>query len=81
MVAFLLCRQRRRTQRRHRSIRGRKLRLAVRSATDDSEQADVHATAFFTGYLIEKSLAEDNIFIFLMIFNYFSVPLRIRNGC
>ncbi|CAG0907209.1 unnamed protein product, partial [Darwinula stevensoni] len=29
---------------------------------------------FFTGYLIEKSLAVDNIFVFLMIFTYFSVP-------
>ena len=27
-----------------------------------------------TGYLIEKSLAVDNIFVFLMIFTYFSVP-------
>lgn len=48
--------------------------FAVKGATGDSEQADVHAMAFFTGYLIEKSLAVDNIFIFLMIFNYFSVP-------
>jgi tellurite resistance protein TerC len=29
---------------------------------------------FLTGYLIEKSLAVDNIFVFLMIFTYFSVP-------
>lgn len=30
---------------------------------------------FLTGYLIEKSLSVDNIFVFLMIFNYFAVPL------
>ena len=30
--------------------------------------------AFFTGYLIEKSLSVDNIFVFLMIFSFFSVP-------
>lgn len=29
---------------------------------------------FFTGYLIEKALAVDNIFVFLMVFNYFAVP-------
>lgn len=29
---------------------------------------------FLTGYLIEKSLSVDNIFVFLVIFNYFRVP-------
>ena len=29
---------------------------------------------FFTGYLIEKSLSVDNIFVFLMIFSFFAVP-------
>jgi tellurite resistance protein TerC len=29
---------------------------------------------FLTGYLIEKSLAVDNIFVFLLIFSYFTVP-------
>ena len=28
---------------------------------------------FFTGYVLEKSLAVDNIFVFLMIFGYFKV--------
>ncbi len=37
-------------------------------------QADTRAMEFLTGYLIEKSLAVDNIFIFLMIFTYFAVP-------
>ena len=37
-------------------------------------QADTRAMEFLTGYLIEKSLAVDNIFIFLMIFTHFSVP-------
>lgn len=39
-----------------------------------SAQADTRAMEFLTGYLIEKSLAVDNIFIFLMIFTYFAVP-------
>ena len=33
------------------------------------------ALEFFAGYLIEKSLSVDNIFVFLLIFSYFSVPL------
>jgi len=36
--------------------------------------ANDKALEFLTGYLIEKSLAVDNIFVFLMIFTYFAVP-------
>ena len=36
--------------------------------------ANTKAMEFLTGYLIEKSLAVDNIFVFLMIFTYFAVP-------
>jgi tellurite resistance protein TerC len=32
------------------------------------------ALEFLTGYLVEKALAVDNIFVFLMLFNYFGVP-------
>ena len=32
------------------------------------------ALQFFTGYLVEKALAVDNIFVFLMLFSYFAVP-------
>ena len=38
------------------------------------EVGQTKALDFLTGYLIEKSLAVDNIFVFLMIFTYFSVP-------
>ena len=37
------------------------------------ELANVKAAEFFTGYLIEKSLAVDNIFVFLMLFTFFGV--------
>src|SRR4029078_10095443 len=37
------------------------------------------ALAFFTGYLIEKSLSVDNIFVFVLIFSYFSVPDRYQH--
>ncbi|HHW4679287.1 MAG TPA: TerC family protein [Xylella sp.] len=33
---------------------------------------------FLTGYLVEKSLAVDNIFVFLMVMTYFSVPEEQR---
>ncbi len=36
--------------------------------------ANTRSMEFLTGYLIEKSLAVDNIFVFLMIFTYFAVP-------
>lgn len=36
--------------------------------------ADRIGMEFMTGYLVEKALAVDNIFVFLMIFNYFAVP-------
>lgn len=34
---------------------------------------------FFTGYVLEKSLAVDNIFVFLMIFGYFKVPPQFQH--
>ena len=38
------------------------------------ELADGKALEFITGYLVEKALAVDNIFVFLMLFTYFAVP-------
>lgn len=32
------------------------------------------AIEFFTGYIIEKSLSVDNLFVFLLIFTYFEIP-------
>ncbi len=37
------------------------------------------ALQFFTGYLIEKSLSLDNIFVIALIFTYFRVPLRYQH--
>ena len=37
------------------------------------------ALAFFTGYLIEKSLSVDNIFVFVLIFSYFAVPAAYQH--
>jgi tellurite resistance protein TerC len=37
------------------------------------------AIEFFTGYLIEKSLSIDNIFVIIMIFSYFKVPTMYQH--
>jgi TerC family integral membrane protein len=34
---------------------------------------------FFTGYILEKSLSVDNLFVFLLIFNYFKVPAKLQH--
>ena len=34
---------------------------------------------FMTGYLIEKALSVDNIFVFLMLFSYFAVPKSLQH--
>lgn len=37
------------------------------------------AVQFFTGYVIEKSLSVDNIFVIAMVFSYFSVPQEYQH--
>src|SRR4030042_2011338 len=37
------------------------------------------ALNFLTGYLIEESLSVDNLFVFLLIFSYFSVPAAYQH--
>ncbi len=37
------------------------------------------AVEFFTGYLIEKSLSVDNLFVFVLIFSYFKVPASFQH--
>lgn len=37
-------------------------------------QGSAKGLEFFTGYLIEYSLSADNVFVFVLIFNYFAVP-------
>ncbi len=42
-------------------------------------QGSQPALEFFTGYLIEKSLSVDNIFVFALIFSYFHVPAKYQH--
>lgn len=37
------------------------------------------ALEYFTGYLVEKALSVDNIFVFIMIFTYFQVPAKYQH--
>ncbi len=45
---------------------------------EGSPAADARALEFVTGYLVEKALAVDNIFVFLMVFTYFAVPAEYQ---
>ncbi len=40
--------------------------------------ADAKAMEFLAGYVIEKSLSVDNVFVFLLIFGHFAVPLQYQ---
>jgi tellurite resistance protein TerC len=37
------------------------------------------ALEFLTGYVIEKALSVDNLFVFLVVFSYFSVPQALQH--
>ncbi len=47
--------------------------------TISHEVANERALEFFSGYLIEKFLSIDNIFVFVMIFSYFSIPAEYQH--
>lgn len=38
------------------------------------------ALEYFTGYLLEKSLSVDNLFVFLLVFSYFRVPEKLQHS-
>lgn len=46
---------------------------------DQTESGADKAMEFLTGYLIEKSLSVDNLFVFLVIFRYFAVPKHLQH--
>ena len=47
-------------------------------ATAGREIANTKSLEFITGYLIEKSLAVDNVFVWLMLFSFFAIPLELQ---
>jgi tellurite resistance protein TerC len=46
---------------------------------DAAAQAKTSALEFLTGYVIEKALAVDNIFIFAVVFAYFGIPRKYQH--
>jgi len=40
--------------------------------------ATTQTLAFLTGYVLEKALAVDNVFVWLMLFSYFSIPAALQ---
>lgn len=47
-------------------------------ASAGRELANQKSLEFITGYLIEKSLAVDNVFVWLMLFAFFGIPLELQ---
>jgi len=45
---------------------------------DQGEKGPEKAIEFITGYLVEKALSLDNLFVFLVIFRYFGVPAHLQ---
>lgn len=56
------------------SVFSEDLRLLAIPGFDPQLSAKQVALEFLTGFVVEKSLAIDNIFIFAVVFSYFSVP-------
>ncbi|MDP3539624.1 MAG: TerC family protein [Azonexus sp.] len=46
--------------------------------TAGRELANQKTLEYITGYLIEKSLAIDNVFVWLMLFSFFAIPLELQ---
>ena len=46
--------------------------------TAGRDVANQKTLEYLTGYLIEKSLAIDNVFVWLMLFNFFAIPLELQ---
>lgn len=42
------------------------------------EVATSKALEYLTGYIIEKSLAVDNVFVWLMLFSFFGIPMELQ---
>lgn len=43
------------------------------------DQGLIKSTEFLTAYMIEKALSVDNLFVFILVFNYFKVPEEYKH--
>lgn len=55
-------------------------RLAAVSGFDPTAAARRVVLEFLTGYVVEKSLSVDNIFVFVLVFNYFAIPAKYQHS-
>lgn len=49
------------------------------AATAAAKLADDTALQFLTGYVVEQALSVDNIFVFIVIFNFFGIPKQYQH--
>jgi tellurite resistance protein TerC len=49
------------------------------SAEFGAERGQQLGLEFLTGYIVEKSLAVDNVFVFVLVFSYFSIPAAYQH--
>ena len=54
-------------------------RLTAIPGFDPSDAAWRVSLEFLTGYIIEKSLSVDNIFVFVLVFGYFAIPAKYQH--
>jgi len=54
-------------------------RLLATPGLDPSAEAWRVSLEFLTGYVVEKSLSVDNIFVFVLVFGYFSIPAKYQH--
>lgn len=57
----------------------RDARLMAIPGFDPSNAAWSVSLEFLTGYIVEKSLSVDNIFVFLLVFGYFAIPSKYHH--
>ena len=56
-----------------------RLLAAGMTAAAAAQLADQTALEFLTGFVIEKALSVDNIFIFVLVFSFFSIPAKYQH--
>jgi tellurite resistance protein TerC len=54
-------------------------RLMAMPNFDPSNAAWRVSLEFLTGYIVEKSLSVDNIFVFVLVFGYFAIPTKYQH--
>lgn len=54
-------------------------RLLAIPGFDGAAAAWQVALEFLTGYIVEKTLSVDNIFVFVVVFSYFSIPAKYQH--